>query len=162
MLDVYLSEQYSAHWPEIVKLAQSDDEKSKSKLRGYALEGYRLSTKGFGFVRCGVAQDITVQDGVTTWNIASGDETFVDLVVPHNSVTDLDRCKSGSRCLPRARSTESQPRLGQGTSVWVGPPLHRHGNQHHRKYSNPSVSRSVTQSTPRAWGSGAYEVSCSK
>jgi len=79
MLDVYLSEEYSHHWPEIVRLAQSG-EKSKSKLRGYAVEGYRLSTKGFGLVRCCAAQDTTIQDGVTTWNIESGDEVFVNLV----------------------------------------------------------------------------------
>ena len=100
MLDVYLSEEYNQYWPEIVKLAQSD-EKSKSKLRGYAVEGSRLSTKGFGIVRCCVAQDIAIQDGVTTWNIESGDEVFVNLVLlPLSSDTNLDRCKSRSRCVP--------------------------------------------------------------
>jgi hypothetical protein len=100
MLDVYLSEEYSHHWPEIVRLAQSNDEKSESKLRGYAVEGYRLSAKGFGLVRCCVAQDITIQDEVTTWNIESGGEVFLNLVVPDNSVTNLDRHKSRSRWIP--------------------------------------------------------------
>jgi hypothetical protein len=82
MLDVYLSEKYSHYWPEIVKLAQADDEKSKSKLRGYAMEGSRLSAKGFGPVRCGVAQNITIENGVTTSNIESGDEVFINFVLP--------------------------------------------------------------------------------
>jgi hypothetical protein len=100
MLDVYLSEEYSHHWLEIVRLAQSDDEKSKSKLRGYAVEGSRLSAKGFGLIRCCVAQDITIEDGVTTSNIKSGDNVFVNLVVPHRSATNVDRCKLRSRCIP--------------------------------------------------------------
>jgi hypothetical protein len=100
MLDVYLSEEYSKHWPEIAKLSQSNDEKSNSKLRGYAVEGSRLSAKGFGLVRCCVAQDITIQDGVTTWNIESGDEVFVDLVVPHSSITNSDCYESRSRGFP--------------------------------------------------------------
>ena len=96
---MYLSEEYNHYWPEIVRLAQSE-ENSNTKLRGYAVEGSRLSTKGFGLVRCCVAQDISIEDGVTTWNIESGDEVFVNLVLPLSSVTNLDRCKSRSRCVP--------------------------------------------------------------
>jgi hypothetical protein len=82
MLDVYLSGTYSQHWSDIVKLAKSDDESSKLKLRGYAMEGIRLSTNGFGPIRCGVGQDIMVKDDHTASNIASGDEVFVNLVRP--------------------------------------------------------------------------------
>jgi len=102
MLDVYLSEEYNHHWPEIVKSAQSE-EKSKSKLRGYAVEGYRLSENGFGLARCCAAQDTTIQEGSTTWNIECGDEVFVNLVLPHTSLADIDRCKPRSRCMSRSR-----------------------------------------------------------
>jgi hypothetical protein len=83
MIDVYLSEEYSQHWPQIVRLAQVDDDDSNSKLQTFALEGIRLSKKGFGHVRFGVAQDITLQEERTTFNIESGNELFVDLVIPH-------------------------------------------------------------------------------
>jgi hypothetical protein len=88
MLDTYLSQEYSHYWPEIVKIAGSD-EKWKSKLRGYAAEGSRLSEAGFGRVRCGVAQDITIQEGGTTWNVESGDEVHVNLVILHTRVNNL-------------------------------------------------------------------------
>ena len=84
MLDVYLSEEYRQYWPEIVRSAQSD-EKSKSTLRGYAVEGSRLSEKGFGLVRCCAAQDASIQHGDTTSNIESGDEVLVNLVRPHRA-----------------------------------------------------------------------------
>jgi len=83
MIDVYLSEEYSQHWSQIVRLAQVEDEHSTSKLQTYALEGIRLSKKGFGPVRCGVAEDVTLKEGKTTLNIESGNEVFVDLVVLH-------------------------------------------------------------------------------
>jgi hypothetical protein len=72
MLDVYLSEEYKQYWPEIVKSAQSDD----STLQVYVMEGIRLSKKGFGLVRCGVAEDVTIEGA----SIGSGDEVFVDMV----------------------------------------------------------------------------------
>jgi hypothetical protein len=85
MLDTYLSEGYDQYWPEIVRSAQS---KEKSDLRGYAIEGSRLSATGFGLVRCGVSQEITIKDGSSTWNLESGDEVHVNLVNVHNIVTD--------------------------------------------------------------------------
>lgn len=83
MIDVYLSEEYNQHWAQIVRLAQTDDDDSNSKLQSYALEGIRLSKKGFGRVRFGVAQDMTLQEGMTTLNLKKGNEVFVDLVVTH-------------------------------------------------------------------------------
>ena len=83
MVDVYLSEEYSQYWPQIVRLAQVDDDDSNSKLQTFALEGIRLSKKGFGHVRFGVPQGITVQEGGTTLNIETRNELFVDLVIPH-------------------------------------------------------------------------------
>jgi hypothetical protein len=83
MIDVYLSEEYSKYWPQIVRLAQANDDDSNLKLQTYALEGIRLSRKGFGQVRFRVPQDITLQEGSTTLNIESRNEFFVDLVIPH-------------------------------------------------------------------------------
>jgi hypothetical protein len=85
MLDTYLSEGYSQYWPEIVRSAESNE---KSDLRGYAVEGSRLSATGFGLVRCGVSQEITIKDGSSTWNLESGDEVHVNLVNVHNIVTN--------------------------------------------------------------------------
>lgn len=39
LIDVYLSDEYKHHWPEIVSLAQSDDPDAFEKLKKYALEG---------------------------------------------------------------------------------------------------------------------------
>jgi hypothetical protein len=81
MLDVYMSERYSHHWPEIVRLAKLDDKDSKMKLRKYAMEGCRLSTQSFGLFRS-VAQGISIEEGggSTTYNLKPGDEVFVNLV----------------------------------------------------------------------------------
>jgi len=81
MVDVYLSEEYNHCWPEIVELAQSE-EKWQSKLRGYAVEGYRLSEHGFGLVRCCAPQDTAIRQGDTTLNVNSGTEVLVNLVLP--------------------------------------------------------------------------------
>ena len=83
MIDVYLSEEYSHQWQQIVRLAQMDDDDSNSKLQTYALEGIRLSKKGFGHVRFRVTHDMALQEGGKTLNIESGNELFVDLVVTH-------------------------------------------------------------------------------
>ena len=77
MVDTYLSADYRRYWAEIVQSAQSGE---KPDLRGYAVEGSRLSQIGFGLVRCGVVQDMTVKDGASTWNLESGDQVLVNLV----------------------------------------------------------------------------------
>lgn len=83
MLDVYLSDKYSHHWSEIVRLAHIDDEPSRKKLRAYALEGVRLSTQSFGLFR-DVAENCTVEEGGKSFNLKPGDEIFVNLVFPSN------------------------------------------------------------------------------
>lgn len=78
MLDLYMSEKYSHHWPEIVRLAKVDD---KERLRRYAMEGCRLSTQNFGLSRS-VAQDISIEERDITYNLKAGDKVFVNLVRP--------------------------------------------------------------------------------
>jgi hypothetical protein len=39
MIDLYLSDKYSSHWPAIQKLAKSDSPEAFEKLKKYALEG---------------------------------------------------------------------------------------------------------------------------
>jgi len=79
MLDVYFSEKYRQHWPEIVRLAHLDDKESRKKLRAYALEGVRLSTQSFGLFRH-VAENCTVEEGGKQFNLKAGDEVFANLV----------------------------------------------------------------------------------
>jgi hypothetical protein len=79
MLDVYLSEKYTHHWPEIVKLAKLGNAESIRKLRKYAMEGCRISTQSLGLSRS-VVKDISVKEGSTSHNLKSGDKVFLDLV----------------------------------------------------------------------------------
>jgi len=79
MLDVYLQPEYSHHWPEIVRLAKLDDADSRKKLRGYALEACRLSSQSFGLFRR-VAEDVSLEENGTTYNLKAGDEVFANLV----------------------------------------------------------------------------------
>jgi linoleate 10R-lipoxygenase len=79
MLDVYMSEKYAHHWPEIVRLAKLDDKESREKLRRYAMEACRLSTQSFGLFRT-VAKDVTIEEAGTTYNLKAGEEIFVNLV----------------------------------------------------------------------------------
>jgi hypothetical protein len=78
MLDVYLSEKHSHHWPEIIQLARAGNQE---KLRKYAMEGCRLSTQSFGLSRS-VVRDISIKEGNTTSNLKPGDQVFLDLVPP--------------------------------------------------------------------------------
>jgi linoleate 8R-lipoxygenase / 9,12-octadecadienoate 8-hydroperoxide 8R-isomerase len=80
MLDLYLSDRYKKHWPEIVRLAQLDDEASRKKLRAYALEACRLFTQSYGLFRR-VAEDCVVEEGGTKYSLKTGDEIFVNLVL---------------------------------------------------------------------------------
>ena len=40
MIDLYLSDEYSSHWPAIQELAMSEKPDAFEKLKKYALEGY--------------------------------------------------------------------------------------------------------------------------
>ena len=88
MLDVYFSEKYRRHWPDIVKLAQNDDAASRKKLRAYALEACRLSTQSFGLFRR-VAEPTVVEEAGKKYNLKTNDEIFVNLVTPNVVATDI-------------------------------------------------------------------------
>jgi hypothetical protein len=79
MLDVYLSEKYKHHWPEIVRLANLDDTPSRKKLRAFALEASRISTQSFGLFRR-VAEPAVVEEAGVKFSLKPGDEIFVNLV----------------------------------------------------------------------------------
>jgi cytochrome P450 len=79
MLDLYLSDQYASHWPDIQKLARSTDPRAFETLKKYALEGFRLSTPGFGVLRTAV-NAATVKDGNASTTAHKGDTIFVDFI----------------------------------------------------------------------------------
>lgn len=79
MLDLLLSKEYIHHWPEIVRLANCDDEPSRKLLRAYALEACRISTQSFGLFRR-VDAKVTVEEGGIKHDLNPGDEIFVNLV----------------------------------------------------------------------------------
>lgn len=79
MLDIYLSDKYKKHWPEIVRLAQLDDAASRKKLRAYALEACRLSTQSYGLFRR-VAENCVIEEGGKQYYLKPGEEIFVNLV----------------------------------------------------------------------------------
>ncbi|RFU32995.1 hypothetical protein B7463_g3353, partial [Scytalidium lignicola] len=80
MIDLYLSDKYYSHWPEIQKLAMSDEPEAFEKLKKYALEGFRLSTPAFGLLRTVVADQADVRDGPRVVSVKKGDSIFTDFV----------------------------------------------------------------------------------
>ncbi|EWZ27744.1 hypothetical protein FOZG_18540 [Fusarium oxysporum Fo47] len=99
MIDLYLSDKYYSHWPEIKELALSDEPEAFEKLKKYALEGYgshhshrlrgpilikrnrfRLSTPAFGLIRVTGADKIDVQDGPDVVSVKSGDTVFTNFI----------------------------------------------------------------------------------
>ena len=101
MLDIYLSDKYHHHWPEIVRLAQLDDAASRKKLRAYALEACLLATQAFGLYRR-VAEATVVEEAGKTFKLQKDDEIFVNLVAPssHTMLRVIGWSKYGSNCLP--------------------------------------------------------------
>jgi linoleate 10R-lipoxygenase len=81
MLDLYLSDKYAHHWPDIVTCAESEDPADFEKLKKYGLEGYRLATAAFGLLRK-AENDTTVQDGDRVVNVKKDETIFVDFVRP--------------------------------------------------------------------------------
>ena len=101
MLDLYFSDKYYHHWPDIVKLAQQDDAASRKKLRAYAMEACRLSTQSFGLFRR-VAEPTVVEEAGKKYNLKTNDEIFVNLVFSSISKLMSGRSKRRSTCLPRS------------------------------------------------------------
>ncbi|KAL5361997.1 heme peroxidase [Aspergillus floccosus] len=86
LIDLYLSDKYYVHWPDIQRLARSDDAESFEKLKKYALEGFRLSAPAFGVLR-EVVEDTTIDDRVKQVNMKKGDTLFVDFVAAGRDTT---------------------------------------------------------------------------
>ncbi|RDW90314.1 peroxidase/cytochrome P450 family protein [Aspergillus mulundensis] len=81
MLDLYLSDRYSMHWPAIQRLARSEEPEAFEKLKKYALEGFRLSTPANGVLRTynnRHSKPTLLKDGATTKSISKGDTVFAD------------------------------------------------------------------------------------
>ncbi|KAL4992319.1 heme peroxidase [Aspergillus falconensis] len=78
MLDLYLSDRYSTHWPAIQKLAHSDEPDAFEKLKKYALEGFRLSTPANGVLRTCNTATTTLKDGTASKSISKGDTVFAN------------------------------------------------------------------------------------
>ncbi|KAJ9612991.1 hypothetical protein H2200_002932 [Cladophialophora chaetospira] len=79
MLDVYLSPEYSEHWPEIQRCAWSNDPADFDKLKGYALEANRLAPAAFGLLRKANI-DTVIDDNGKKVKISSGDQIYVDFI----------------------------------------------------------------------------------
>ncbi|PKY04594.1 heme peroxidase [Aspergillus campestris IBT 28561] len=79
LIDLYLSDAYYKHWPDIQRLAHSNDRVSFEKLKKYALEGFRLSTPAFGVLR-NAAVDTTIDDSGKSIAVHKGDTIFADFV----------------------------------------------------------------------------------
>lgn len=81
MLDLYLSDPYCKHWPDIQELAQSDSKESFEKLKKYALEGYRLATPAFGLLRRVDVDETFIEDGPNnTIHLKRNDQIYVNFV----------------------------------------------------------------------------------
>lgn len=79
MIDLYLTEPYSEHWPAIQRCARSNDSQSFEMLKSYALEANRLAPAAFGSLRTvNVAGD--VHDGTKTIPVKAGDSLYTDFV----------------------------------------------------------------------------------
>ncbi len=79
MLDIYLSEPYSKHWPDIQACAYSDDPEDFKKLKKYALEANRLAPAAFGVLRK-VRTNTTINDGGKKIPVKEGEQIYTDFI----------------------------------------------------------------------------------
>jgi len=79
MLDVYLSDEYKHHWPEIQRCAWSNDPADFDKLKGYALEANRLAPAAFGLLRKANI-GTTIDDDGRQVKVEAGDQIYTDFV----------------------------------------------------------------------------------
>jgi hypothetical protein len=78
MLDIYLSDEYAKHWPEIQKCAWSEKAEDFEKLKKYALEANRLAPAAYGLLRK-ARVDVTVDDGPNgKKNFKAGEQLYTD------------------------------------------------------------------------------------
>ncbi|KAJ9651806.1 hypothetical protein H2198_008931 [Neophaeococcomyces mojaviensis] len=80
MLDLYLGDEYSHHWPDIQRLAWSDTDEDFDLLKSYALEANRLRPAAWGLLRR-AANATTINDGPNgRIKIAEGEQIYTDFV----------------------------------------------------------------------------------
>ena len=79
MLDLYLTDEYKGHWPDIQKCAWSDKPEDFEKLKSYALEANRLSPAAFGLLRVS-AVDTDIPDGRSKVHVKKGDSIYTDFI----------------------------------------------------------------------------------
>lgn len=80
MLDLFLSDKYKHHWPDIEKLAHDDSPEAFEKLRKFGLEGYRLAPAAFGLVRVVDVDSAEIDDGGRQFAVKKKDQIYVNFV----------------------------------------------------------------------------------
>lgn len=100
MIDLYLTDAYSKHWPDIQKCAQSNDPQCFEMLKSYALEANRLAPAAYGSLRT-VNIEGDVHDGDKIFHVKKGDQIYTDFVAagldasvfpdPHDIKLDRDK-----------------------------------------------------------------------
>ncbi|KAF2178270.1 heme peroxidase [Zopfia rhizophila CBS 207.26] len=79
VLDLFFSEPYSMHWPEIQKLAKEDSPKAFETLTKYVLEGLRLTTPAAGILRIVDDDNKMIVDGDLVHHVKRGEIILLDL-----------------------------------------------------------------------------------
>ena len=118
MLDVYLSDEYSKHWPEIQRCAWSNDPADFEKLKGYALEANRLAPAAFGLLR-NANIDTVIDDNGHKVQIKSGDQVYVDFLTAGLD----DKVFSNPRNIDPTRDRSLYVHHGYGPHSCLGRPM---------------------------------------
>jgi cytochrome P450 len=79
MVDLFLSDNYKSHWPEIQKLANDDSQAAFDRLRKYALEAYRLTSPALT-LRTVAADNVNIKDGERDVSAKKGDSLLMDFI----------------------------------------------------------------------------------
>ncbi|KUI64277.1 Psi-producing oxygenase A [Cytospora mali] len=118
LIDIYLSDEYKQHWPDIVSLAQSDTPEAFERLRKYALEGFRLFPGASGVLRIS-PESTTLTDGPNTTSLPAGSQLFCNF-----NTAGRDPSKFPDPETVRLdRPAESYIHHGWGPHVCLGRPI---------------------------------------
>jgi hypothetical protein len=77
MLDLYLSDEYKKHWPDIQACAWSEKVEDFEKLKGYALEAHRLAPAAYGLLRKSRV-NATIDDAGKKVSVKADDQLYTD------------------------------------------------------------------------------------
>jgi cytochrome P450 len=78
VIDLFLTEPYDVHWPDIQTLSYDPSPEAFEKLRKYALEALRLTTPAAGILRI-ASTNTTLIDDPTTHAINKGDPVLLNI-----------------------------------------------------------------------------------